>query len=83
MNEKCIMENLLMLEKGACDLLMHATVESSTDNVHGAFESSLCEVLASQDLIYGNMQKKGWYPTENAPAEKINALKQKFASANN
>ncbi len=59
---------------------MHGTVEAATTGVHGAFESALGEALTSQSLIYSSMQKKGWYPTENAPADKINAIKQKFVS---
>ena len=34
MNDQAIMENLLLTTKGVCDLYMHGTVESSTQNVH-------------------------------------------------
>lgn len=33
MNDKHLMENILLLEKGVCDLFLHGTIESSTDNV--------------------------------------------------
>ena len=34
MDDKCIMENLLLTEKGVCDLYVHGTIESSTANVN-------------------------------------------------
>ena len=37
MNDKNVMEDILLLEKGVCDLFMHGTIESSTANVHQAF----------------------------------------------
>ena len=29
MDDKCIMENILLTEKGVCDLFLHGTIESS------------------------------------------------------
>lgn len=37
MNDRDLMENMLMLEKGVCDLYMHGSVESSTANVRQTF----------------------------------------------
>lgn len=37
MNDRDIMENLLLTTKGVCDLFMHGAIESSTDNVHQTF----------------------------------------------
>ena len=64
MDDKNLMENILLLEKGVCDLYMHGTIEASTDNVHQAFSSALNEALCMQDTIYDEMAAKGWYPTE-------------------
>ena len=33
-NDKNLMENMLLLEKGVCDLFLHGAIESSTANVH-------------------------------------------------
>ena len=41
MDDKNLMEDILLLEKGVCDLYMHGTIESSTDNVHGTFARHL------------------------------------------
>ena len=53
-----------MLEKGACELFMHGTIESSSTDVHQTFNTSLNASLRLQDEIYSKMQSKGWYPTE-------------------
>lgn len=80
MDDKHLMENILLLEKGVCDLLMHATIESPTPKVHEVFCSSLNSSLAMQDDIYDKMASEGWYPTENADQQKIRSVKQKFAN---
>ena len=64
MNDREIMENMLLLEKGACDLFMHGTIESASTDVHQTFNTSA---------------QKGWYPMEQAPQSKINEVKNQFA----
>ena len=80
MDDKCIMENILLTEKGVCDLFLHGTIESSTANVHQAFNTALNESLCMQDELYKKMAQKGWYPTEQVEQTKINTVKQKFAA---
>ena len=52
MDDRNLMENMLMLEKGACDLFMHGTIEASTDNVHRTFSDSLNTSLCLQEQLY-------------------------------
>ena len=78
MDDKNVMENLLLMEKGVCDLYMPGTIESSTSNVHQAFNSALSESLCIQDKIYDEMAEKGWYPTEQVEQQKVDKVKQKF-----
>lgn len=80
MNDKNLMENILLLEKGVCDLFLHGTIESSTDNVHQTFNSALNNALTMQDTIYDKMAAKGWYPTEQAEQNKVASVKMKFGS---
>ena len=80
MDDRNLMEGLLLLEKGGCDLYMHGTIESSTGNVHRVFDSALQESLSMQDSIYSDMEKKGWYSSENAEQQKIDSVKTKFSS---
>ncbi len=80
MNDKNLMEDILLLEKGACDLFMHGAIESSSSNVHQAFSSALSDALCMQDTIYDKMTEKGWYTTEQVEQQKIDNLKQKFSA---
>lgn len=80
MDDKNLMENLLLLEKGVCDLYLHGTIEASTKNVHGAFHAALSESLCMQDNVYTKMAQKGWYPSEQAESTKISTVKQKFSA---
>ncbi len=79
MDDKCIMENLLNVTKGACDLYLHGTIESPTMNVHQAFDTALNDTLCMQDDIYKKMSAKGWYTTEQAEQQKISKIKNQFA----
>ncbi len=79
-DDKCLMEGLLLLEKGGCDLYMHGTIESSTPGVRSAFDSALSDSLKMQGEIYDSMSKKGWYSAEQAEQTKIDALKTKYSS---
>lgn len=80
MDDKNLMEGILLLEKGVCDLYMHGTIESPTGNVHQAFSSALNESLCMQDTLYDKMAAKGWYPTDRAEMTKVQAVKKKFQS---
>ena len=79
MDDKNLMENLLLLEKGCCDLYMHGTVEASTGNVQGTFRAALTESLTMQNELYTTMAGKGWYPTTQAPQTQVDSLKQKYS----
>jgi spore coat protein CotF len=80
MQDREIMENILLNLKGECDLLMHGVMESSTPNVHAAFKSALNEALSMQNEVYNTMAAKGWYPSSRAEQNQINTVKQKFSS---
>ena len=81
MQDKDLMENELLLIKGACDLYLHGAIESTTAEVHDAFKCALQETLNIQNKVYNLMSEKGWYQTEEAEQQKINSTKQKFQNA--
>jgi hypothetical protein len=81
MDDKLIMDNILTSTKSECDLLMHGTIESATPGVHTAFSQILNDTLCMQNEIYAKMTGKGWYPTQNAEQQKIDAAKQKFSAS--
>lgn len=80
MDDKCIMENMLMTAKGMCDLYMHGTIESGTANVTSAFKTALNDNLNMQDNLYKKMAEMGWYPAEQAQPQQIQKVKDKFAA---
>ncbi len=78
MTDKDLMQDILLIEKGVCDLYMHGSIESSTDNVHRAFKTALNNSLCMQDSIYNSMMAKGWYSSQDVEKTKIDNVKQKF-----
>ena len=80
MQDKEIMENILLNLKGECDLMMHGAIESSTANVHSAFTKAFNDTLSMQNEVYTKMSQKGWYPATTAPQAQIDSVKQKFTN---
>ena len=81
MQDKLLMQDILMLEKGVCDLYMHGAIESSTNNISEAFKCALNDSLTMQDEIYKKMVSKGWYQTQQAQQSQVDTLKQKFSNS--
>lgn len=80
MNDRDIMEGILLTTKGVCDLYMHGSIESTTPNVHQTFSCALNDALCMQENIYKQMESRGWYTTEQEQPQKLQQVKQKFAS---
>ena len=80
MQDREIMENILLNLKGECDLYMHGAIESATQSVRAAFNTALTDTLNMQAQVYDKMAAKGWYPTSPAEQKQIDAVKQKFAA---
>ena len=51
MEDKEIMEGLLMSAKGVCDLYMHGTIESGTENVRQAFNTALDDSMSMARVL--------------------------------
>ena len=79
MDDKCIMEGLLLDAKSVCDLYMHGAIESATQNVQSTFDTALNDSLCMQSDIYQKMSQKGWYPAQQADQQQINQVRQKYA----
>ena len=78
--DRDLMEKELLVIKGACDLYLHGTVESSTAEVHDAFKCALNDTMNIQNKIYNLMAERGWYKMDTAEQTKINEAKQKFVN---
>lgn len=79
MDEQNVMETMLQLEKGVCDLYLHGSIESSTPEVKQRFKTALNECLTLQGAVYDQMSAKGWYQTSCAQQQQLSQVKQKFA----
>ena len=80
MDDRTMMDTILSSVKGACDLMMHGTIESSTPQVHSAFDAGLQKCLCMQNEIYSKMSQKGWYPSTQVEQNKIDQARQKFST---
>ncbi len=80
MNDRDIMDGILLTTKGVCDLYMHGSIESGTPNVHQAFNTALNDAVCMQINIYKQMSDRGWYTTEQAQPQKLQQVKQKYSS---
>lgn len=78
MDDRALMENLLLVTKGACSLYLNGTVESSTPDVFKTFNDSLNTTLEIQNSIYKTMEQNGWYKTTSVPTSKITKTENKF-----
>lgn len=54
-------------------------MESSGQKVKDTMMSLLDEEQTLQREIFQEMQSRGWYPTENAPCDKIQEVKDEFS----
>ena len=80
MNDKEIMENLLLTTKGVCDLYLHGSIESATPKVQQTFQTALDSALCMQNGIYQKMTEHGWYTTQQAQPQSIQQVRQKFSA---
>ena len=78
MNDQNMMETMLQLEKGVCDLYLHGSIESSTPDVKQKFRTALSDCLSMQGQIYDQMSSRGWYQNDAAPQQKISQVRDKF-----
>ena len=79
MEDRTIMESILHTTKGVCDLYLHGTIESGTQNVTNAFSSALNDSLSMQKDIYQQMTRMGWYSATEAQEQQIAQVRQKFS----
>ena len=79
MDDRNLMENLLLTTKGACDLYLHGCIEASNENVRNAFSVALDKTLKMQKDIYAKMESNGWYQKETAEQQQIDKAKNKFS----
>lgn len=71
MKDKLVMENILLLLKGTCEVYVHGSQEASNKKVHEVLKGCLDEMLKMQYDVYNEMTKLGWYEIQNIKSTEI------------
>ena len=83
LNDGEMLTDALSSEKFMTENYNTFTNECAPPRLMNEFMNLLCEEHQMQHDIFSEMQKRGWYPTQDAPAEKIAQTKMKFSSSSN
>ncbi len=78
MNDKLLMEQMLLLLKSTTEVYVHGSLESSNEPVHKALRNGLDETLTLQDDLYNKMTEYGWYTIQNIEVKEINKTIKKL-----
>ncbi len=78
MSDKTLMRDLLLLERGSCDLLLHGAMEASNSTIHKMFKDVLNNSLTIQCEISNTMKENGWINTPQIDKEILEKAKQKY-----
>jgi spore coat protein CotF len=71
---------LLYLQKLEIEMLGHAAVEASCDQVKNHATGLLNKSLQNQHNLFNIMNQKGWYKVDSAPQELYNSAQQKLTT---
>jgi spore coat protein CotF len=71
---------LLYLQKLEAQMLCHATLEGSCDQVRNHASGLLNKSLQNQQNLFNIMSQKGWYKVDSAPQELYTSAQQKFTA---
>ncbi|MGD0622763.1 MAG: spore coat protein [Thermacetogeniaceae bacterium] len=71
---------LLYLQKLEAQMLCHAALEGSCDQVRNHASGLLNKCLQNQQNLFSIMNQKGWYKVDSAPQELYNSAQQKFTA---
>ena len=78
MDDKMLLEELLCYEKNLCDIYLHASIESSNENIFDIYRKSLDETLKIQHQVYKMMENAGFYTVEQVENKNVKKAQQKF-----
>ena len=78
MNDKLIMESILLLLKSTVEVYVHGTLESSNKIIHSALKNGLDEIMKMQFDVFLKMQEACWYKITNVDTKTINQTYKKL-----
>ena len=77
-----IMDDLLSSQKQITAEYNTAANECASSGLQNEFMTLLGEEHQIQMELFQEMQKRGWYPTEAAPEEKVRRAREQFTGTN-
>lgn len=80
LQEKAIFQDILASEKILADAYNLSAGECATLAVRDGFISLLNEEHQLQADVFSELQKRGWYPVQQAQQQQINRIKQKYSN---
>ena len=83
LNDREMLTDALSSEKFMTENYNTFTNECASPTLMNEFMNLLSEEHQIQHDIFSEMQKRGWYPTQDAPTQKIAQTKMKFSSSSN
>lgn len=83
LNDREILCDALSSEKFMTENYNNYANECASPSLMNEFMTLLSEEHQIQHDVFTEMQKRGWYPTQQAPAEKVQQAKMKFSSQTN
>lgn len=79
-NDRDILNDMLDAQKTVTGLYNINVNECADEHLRAAMMRILDEEHGVQAQVFDELQKRGWYPTEQAPPDKIRAAKQQFCA---
>lgn len=83
MNDRLLMDNILLLLKSTVEVYVHGSLESTNKLVHNVLKSNLDAIIKMQDETYKEMTNNGWYVVENIQAKEISKALKKLTQNKN
>ena len=78
MNDKLILESILLLLKSTVEVYVHGTLEASNKIVHNTLKDGLDEIMKMQFDTFNIMKDAGYYKITNIEASDINKTIKKL-----
>lgn len=78
MNDRLLMENILLLLKSTVEVYVHGSLESFNKPIHNVLKSNLDEIIKMQDETYKKMTENGWYIVQNIQVKEIEKTLKKL-----
>ena len=83
MNDKLILEAVLLLLKSTVEVYVHGTLEASNKSIHDSLKMGLDTIMKMQEDTYNKMVLNGWYKVSNIDSKNIKSTLKQLDSKSN